>query len=54
MAATEERVTASCSICLKLGNEVTRLVAGPGPTSVMSAWTYVASSSLAHPRCRQG
>jgi hypothetical protein len=30
MAVTEERVTASCSFCLKPDNEVAKLVAGPG------------------------
>jgi len=30
MAVTEERVTTSCSFCLKPNNEVAKLVAGPG------------------------
>jgi hypothetical protein len=30
MPATEERVIASCSFCLKPSNEVAKLVAGPG------------------------
>jgi hypothetical protein len=30
MAATEERVTSSCSFCLKPDDAVTKLVAGPG------------------------
>jgi hypothetical protein len=30
MANTKERVTASCSFCLKPNNEVAKLVAGPG------------------------
>jgi ClpX C4-type zinc finger len=30
MAVTEERVTVSCSFCLKPSNEVVKLVAGPG------------------------
>lgn len=30
MAVTEERVTASCSFCLKPSNNVAELVAGPG------------------------
>jgi hypothetical protein len=30
MAVTEERVTASCSFCLKSQDAVARLVAGPG------------------------
>ena len=30
MAATEKRVTASCSFCLKPGDAVAKLVAGPG------------------------
>jgi len=30
MAVTEERVTTSCSFCLKPNNEVATLVAGPG------------------------
>jgi ClpX C4-type zinc finger len=30
MAVTQERVTASCSFCLKPSNEVVKLVAGPG------------------------
>jgi hypothetical protein len=30
MAATGERVVASCSFCLKPSNDVTKLVAGPG------------------------
>jgi hypothetical protein len=30
MAVTQERVTASCSFCLKPSNEVAKLVAGPG------------------------
>jgi hypothetical protein len=30
MAVTKERVTASCSFCLKPTNEVAKLVAGPG------------------------
>jgi hypothetical protein len=30
MAVVEERVTSSCSFCLKPSNEVAKLVAGPG------------------------
>lgn len=30
MTATDERVTASCSFCLKPDNQVAKLVAGPG------------------------
>jgi len=30
MAGTEERVTTSCSFCLKPDNQVAKLVAGPG------------------------
>ena len=30
MAVTQDRVTASCSFCLKPSNEVAKLVAGPG------------------------
>ncbi len=30
MTVTKERVTASCSFCLRPSNEVARLVAGPG------------------------
>jgi hypothetical protein len=30
MANTKERVTASCSFCLRPNNEVAKLVAGPG------------------------